>query len=214
VGCLSSVVAIFFLIYKILELSETVTSKKNISSAHSSINESAHPSSPVRIFLIGMMGSGKSYWAERLKKKFKVPCYDLDALVEMMEERTIAEIFEEDGEEAFRNLETKMLRLFGEKKQFILSVGGGTPCFHDNMKWMNKNGTTIWLDEPANVLVERLINEKAHRPLIKEMADQQLESFLASKREERKEFYSQAKHVLSGAEVTDNCFKKIISEHA
>ncbi len=161
-----------------------------------------------------MMGSGKSYWAEKLKKKFKVPCFDLDELVEIMEERTISEIFEEDGEDAFRKLETKMLKLFGEKKQFILSVGGGTPCFNDNMKWMNKTGITIWLDEPIETLAQRLVKEKDHRPLIKNMADEELENFLSYKRKERIEFYSQAAFTLLGDEITEAGFKKILKEHA
>jgi shikimate kinase len=188
----------------------STSSARPSTSAHLHINTSAH----IKIFLIGMMGSGKSYWAEKLKKRFKVACYDLDALVEMMEERTIAEIFEEDGEEAFRKLETKMLKLFGEKKQFILSVGGGTPCFNDNMKWMNKTGITIWLDEPIETLVQRLVKEKDHRPLIKNMADEELENFLSAKRKERMEFYSQAVFTLSGAEITEAGFKKILKEYA
>src|SRR3954466_2665456 len=122
-----------------------------------------------KIFLIGMMGSGKSYWAEKLKKKLKVPAYDLDALIEMMEEKSVQEIFAEDGEEYFRKAEAKMLRLFAEKKQFILSCGGGTACYNDNMKWMNKQGITIWIDEPVEVLSERLSKEKSHRPLIKDL---------------------------------------------
>jgi shikimate kinase len=168
----------------------------------------------VKIFLIGMMGSGKSYWAEKLKKKFKVPCYDLDSLVEMMEERTIAEIFQEDGEEAFRKLETKMLKLFSEKKQFILSCGGGTPCFNDNMKWMNKNGITIFLDEPVDTLAERLLSEKEHRPLIKNMSDAGLQNFLDTKRQERLEFYNQATFILKGEEISEAGFKKIIKQYA
>jgi shikimate kinase len=167
-----------------------------------------------KIFLIGMMGSGKSYWAQKLKERFKVACYDLDTLVEMMEERTIPEIFEEDGEEAFRKLETKMLKLFSEKKQFILSVGGGTPCFSNNMKWMNKTGITIWLDEPIETLAQRLVKEKDHRPLIKNMADEELENFLLAKRDERMEFYNQAAFILSGAEITEAGFKKILKEYA
>ena len=160
-----------------------------------------------------MMGSGKSYWADRLKKQLKVPSYDLDALIEMMEERTIAEIFADDGEEAFRKLETKMLKLFSEKKQFVLSVGGGTPCFNENMKWMNKNGLTIWLDEPVPTLVERLTEEKDHRPLIKNISDGELEQFLTSKRSERLEHYSQAAYTLTGDEITDATFKKIIKQY-
>jgi shikimate kinase len=81
-----------------------------------------------KIFLLGMMGAGKTFWAEKLKKKLKIPAYDLDSLVEMMEEKTIAEMFAEDGEDFFRKAEAKMLRMFKEKKSFILSTGGGTPC--------------------------------------------------------------------------------------
>jgi shikimate kinase len=132
----------------------------------------------------------------------------------MMEERTIAEIFEEDGEEAFRKLETKMLKLFGEKKQFILSVGGGTPCFNDNMKWMNKTGITIWLDEPIETLAQRLLKEKDHRPLIKNIADDELVSFLSTKRKERIRFYSQSAFTLSGDDITEAGFRKILKEHA
>jgi shikimate kinase len=160
-----------------------------------------------------MMGSGKSYWAERLKMKFKVACYDLDTIVEMMEERTIAEIFEEDGEDGFRKLETKMLKLFSEKKQFILSVGGGTPCFNDNMKWMNKTGVTIWLDEPIEKLAQRLVKEKDHRPLIKNIPDDALVNFLLNKREERMEFYSQSAFTLVGDDITEVTFKKILEGH-
>jgi shikimate kinase len=167
----------------------------------------------IKIFLIGMMGSGKTYWGDKLKKHLKVPCYDLDALIEMMEERTIAEIFEEDGEEAFRKLETKMLKLFAEKKQFILSVGGGTPCFNDNMKWMNKTGITIWLDEPVSTLAERLSKEKDHRPLVKNIPDSELAAFLTSKRNERLEHYSQAAHTLTADQITEATFKKIIKQH-
>ena len=76
-----------------------------------------------KIFLIGMMGAGKTYWAQKMAKWNKCVGYDLDALIEMNEEKTIAEIFEEEGEEYFRKVEAKILRWFKEKKKFIISVG-------------------------------------------------------------------------------------------
>jgi shikimate kinase len=170
--------------------------------------------SPVKIFLIGMMGSGKSYWADKLKKKLKTSAYDLDALIEMMEEKSVAEIFAEDGEEYFRNAEAKMLRLFAEKKHFILSCGGGTACYNDNMKWMNKQGITIWIDEPVETLSRRLIKEKEHRPLIKQLDENALTDFLESKLNEREVYYRTAAYRLSGADLTENAFTKIIKEHA
>ncbi len=168
----------------------------------------------LKIFLIGMMGSGKSYWAAKLKKKLKIPAYDLDNLVEIMEERTIAEIFEENGEAFFRKEETKMLKLFSEKKQFILSCGGGTPCFNENMDWMNKQGITIWIDEPIDVLVQRLMVEKDHRPLISKLNNHELANFLAAKLAERQLFYSQAQHTLTGAQISEPSFLKIVEQHA
>lgn len=189
-----------------------VIEKKATKSILSTTTLSAVPQP--KIFLIGMMGAGKTYWAEKLKKKFKVPAYDLDSLVEMMEEKTIEEIFREDGEDYFRKAEAKMLRLFAEKKQFILSVGGGTACYNDNMTWMNKQGITIWLDEPVETLAERLTKEKAHRPLIKDLKDDELEAFLAKKLEERTPFYSEAKYKVGGSKLSETAFAKILKEHA
>ena len=168
----------------------------------------------MKLFLIGMMGSGKTYWAEKLKRKLKIPAYDLDALVEMMEEKTVAEIFEEDGEEYFRKTEARMLRLFSEKKQFILSCGGGTPCYHDNMKWMNKHGITLWLDEPVETLAKRLSKGKSHRPLIRNLDEADLKEFLNKKLEERATFYNEAAYRLNEEELNENAFTKILKEYA
>lgn len=168
----------------------------------------------MKLFLIGMMGSGKTYWAEKLKRKYKIPAYDLDSLVEMMEEKSITEMFAEDGEDYFRKTEAKMLRMFKEKNQFILSCGGGTPCFNDNMNWMNKNGLSIWIDEPVEVLAKRLLAEKQNRPLIKNLAETDLKNFITNKLAEREAFYSKATYRLKGDEINENAFSKIINLHA
>lgn len=149
-----------------------------------------------------MMGSGKSYWCQQLAKKLKCGAYDLDQLIENLEEKTISELFEEDGEEYFRKTESKLLKWFAEKKTFVLATGGGTPCFHNNMEWMNKNGITIWLNDPVEVLVERLKPEKAHRPLIKDLVDDELSTFLQSKLSERQPFYSKAQFTVSSQQLT------------
>lgn len=155
----------------------------------------------MKIFLIGMMGSGKSFWKQRLSAKLKTGGYDLDSIIESVEEKTISELFEEEGEISFRKTESKLLRWFGEKKTFVLATGGGTPCFHQNMEWMNQQGITIWLDEPVDVLVERLLPEMAQRPLLKNLSIQELHSFIQNKLVEREPFYSQAKKKLTGAEI-------------
>jgi shikimate kinase len=167
-----------------------------------------------KIFLVGMMGSGKSYWTKFLSKKLKTGGYDLDYLIETNEEKSIAEIFAEDGEEYFRKQESKILKWFKEKKSFVLGTGGGTPCYHDNMEWMNKNGLTIFIDPPISQLVERLIPEKAHRPLICGLSDEALTQFLTQKRLDRLAQYQQSKIKLSGNEITEQQFLKIIKEYA
>ena len=164
----------------------------------------------VKIFLIGMMGSGKSYWKQELAKHFKTGGYDLDFIIETNEEKTIAEIFQEDGEAYFRKTEAKLLRWFGEKKSFILATGGGTPCYHENMEWMNQQGITIWMDESVDVLVERLLPEKDHRPLLANLNAEELKTFLINKIAERKPFYSKAAFHLQGKDINLKMLKKII----
>lgn len=168
----------------------------------------------MKIFLIGLMGSGKSYWTKILSKKLKTGGYDLDHLIESHEEKTVAEIFAEDGEAYFRKMENKLLRWFAEKKSFVLSTGGGTPCFHENMEWMNKQGLTIWIDEPIDTLTRRLLPERAHRPLIASLTDDELHRFLENKLEERRPYYSQAAIHLQGDAINERSFAKIIKEHA
>jgi len=167
-----------------------------------------------KIFLIGMMGSGKTFWSKKLSIKLKTAAYDLDNLVEIMEERSISEIFKQSGEDFFRKEESKMLKLFGQKKSYILSCGGGTPCYYDNLEWMNKTGITIWLDEPIEVLANRLATEKHLRPLIKTLKDDELAPFLEEKLADRLPFYCNAAYRLSGVQITESNLINIVQDHA
>ena len=166
-----------------------------------------------KIFLVGMMGSGKSYWTKKMAKWIKSAGYDLDDLIEMNEEKTIAEIFSEEGEDQFRKTEAKILRWFKEKKKYVLATGGGTPCFQDNMAWMKKEGIVIWLDESVEILVKRLSEEKDHRPLIANLNDDALTKFIQDKLVERHAYYSQANYRLSSDQITDTKLKQIIQQH-
>lgn len=168
----------------------------------------------MKLFLLGMMGTGKTHWAKRVAKKLKTGCYDLDNIVESHEEKTIAELFAEDGEEYFRRTEAKVLRWFGEKKHFVLATGGGTPFYHDNMDWMNRHGVTVWIDEPVPVLFERLKGERAHRPAISGLDDAALLSFIKLKLQQRTPYYSMAAYHLQGKDICDASFTKIISQPA
>jgi shikimate kinase len=167
-----------------------------------------------RIFLIGMMGAGKSHWLKQLAKWNKSVGYDLDALIEMNEEKTIAEIFSEDGEAYFRKAEAKILRWFKEKKKYVVATGGGTACFQENMDFMKKEGVVIWLDESVEILVKRLSIAKAHRPLIADLSDQELAAFLEQKLVERHPFYKQAHYRLTSDQISEAGLKKLIQKHA
>jgi len=167
-----------------------------------------------RIFLIGMMGSGKSYWSKQMAKWNKSVGYDLDALIEMKEEKTITEIFDEDGEAYFRKAETTILKWFKEKKKYVVATGGGTACFQENMDLMKKEAVVIWLDESVDVLVKRLANEKADRPLIAHLSDIELKAFLEQKLVERHPFYKQAHYRLTSDQINESGLKKLIKNHA
>jgi len=166
----------------------------------------------MKIFLLGLMGSGKSFWAERLSAILDIPCFDLDTEIEKKEKKTVTEIFQTQGEEAFRIKEADALRTFSNKETFILSTGGGTPCFHGNMQWMNEQGITIWIDEPLDTIEKRLKKQKLHRPLIASVPQPELKEFLSQMLNKRSEFYTQAKFRLREHEVAEKNFLKILSQ--
>ena len=162
----------------------------------------------MKLFLLGMMGSGKSYWAQRIAEKTKMNWIDLDQQIEKDTSMTIREIFAAKGEDFFREKERDALRELSKYDNIIIATGGGTPCFHNNMQWMNEQGITIWIDEEINILAERLRKEKEHRPLIKDLSDEELHGFLYRKLTERSPFYLQAKHYLQDDDISEHSFAK------
>ena len=143
-----------------------------------------------RIFLIGLPGAGKTTLGQRIANKLGITFYDLDFKISQVEESSIAEIFEQKGEEHFRGLEKKYLEeIIEENQNFVLSTGGGTPCFFDNMKTMNLNGVTVYINTPIEVIEERLKNDTT-RPLMKKLSLSELKS-------KREEWYNQAQHTIS-----------------
>jgi shikimate kinase len=157
-----------------------------------------------------MMGSGKSFWAQRLSAKMNIDWMDLDQQIEKTTSLSIKEIFAAYGEEYFREKEKDALHELSNFNDLIIAVGGGTPCFYDNMKWMNEHGITIWIDEPVEILAERLKKEKAHRPLIKDLSDEELFSFLSQKSAERSTYYSRSKFHLKENKISESSFAKIL----
>lgn len=156
-----------------------------------------------RIFLIGFMGSGKSHWGKELSAKLQIPFFDLDQKIEEKEEKSINEVFEMKGEEYFRLLEKEVLHMLVESHDaFVMACGGGTPCFYNNIDYMNQKGTTIWINCSTSCLVDRLKDEKEKRPLIKDLDEEQLHIYVMKKVGDRRIFYQQAKIILTEEEVS------------
>jgi len=147
------------------------------------------------------MGSGKSTVAKNLARLKRWEYLDLDAFVEMEEGRSISEIFEQDGEAAFRIIESEKLRSLDTSLDMVVACGGGTPCFYDNIDWMNKNGYTIYLQLSAAALKSRLSGAKTIRPLISNLKSSELEAYIVDSLSKREVYYLQAKEYINGLNV-------------
>jgi shikimate kinase len=153
------------------------------------------------IFLIGFMGAGKSTAGKLAAEHLGFSFIDLDAVIELKSGKTIADIFQTEGQEFFRNLETATLHELKDKTNSIVAVGGGCPCVNENMAWMNSNGFTIYIKASHGTLFHRLMPAKKMRPLIAGLTDVQLMEYILNQMPVRDKYYSQAKaSVETGAE--------------
>ena len=148
------------------------------------------------IFLIGYMASGKTTLGRALARDTGRDFIDLDFYITQRFRKSVSEIFAEKGEEEFRRIEAEMLREVGEFCDVIISCGGGTPCFHDNMEYMNKSGVTLLLDASTECTVRRLLTAKSIRPIVKGKSHDELPSFIEEHKRERAPYYDQARHRL------------------
>tara|TARA_B110000091_G_C13659210_1_gene408807 strand:+ start:86 stop:604 length:519 start_codon:yes stop_codon:yes gene_type:complete len=149
----------------------------------------------MKIVLLGYMASGKSTIGTLLSKQLSMPFIDLDTYIESKEKSTINAIFKEKGEIYFRRIEHLYLaELLNSEDKFVLSLGGGTPCYANNMVCILKadKTTSFYLQASIGLLVERLIKGKENRPLVKEIGDEKLVEYVAKHLFERRFFYEQA----------------------
>lgn len=151
------------------------------------------------------MGSGKSTFGKKLSEKLGYTLLDTDQAMEAIEKKSVSEIFQEKGEEYFRRLEADVLHSSVMQQKIIISCGGGTPCYFDNMDWMNERGLTVYLKMPAEILFGRLRERKTKRPLIAKLSDPELKDFIFQKLSEREIFYLKSKMIMdaSAMEIKD-----------
>ncbi len=150
----------------------------------------------VRIIIIGYMGAGKTTVGKSLSKNLGIPFYDLDWYIESRMRKTVPQIFAERGEEGFRQIEYNMLHEVAEFEDVIISCGGGTPCFFDNMDYLNRMGETIYLKATPEVLYKHLKMGKVERPLLKNKTPEEMQAFIKEQLEKREPYYTKAKHTL------------------
>lgn len=144
------------------------------------------------------MGSGKSTAGKKLAALLGWDFVDLDDRIEKEHGRTIEEIFLLSGEKTFRQYETDLLHNFEPEKNTVISVGGGAPCFYENMEYMKKRGHTIYLKMSPEELSERIVNDKKTRPLLKGLSGAELKTFIEMKLAEREYYYLQAGMIVDG----------------
>lgn len=158
------------------------------------------------------MGSGKTYWGKIWAEKYKMPFVDLDHEIEKAMGMSIEDIFEKYGEAKFRDLEREYLRKSWSDEGVLISCGGGTPCFYDNIGWMIGHGKVIFLNASPRYLLNRVLDEKNKRPLMKDQSESELIFFIEKKLKERMPVYLRANVILDAESVNENSFDTIMKD--
>ncbi len=160
------------------------------------------------------MGSGKTTLGRKLAARMGCEFIDLDHKLEQQVELSIAEYFSIFGEDAFRTLESEVLKKTIYSDNVIISTGGGLPCYFDNMDWMKANGKVIYIKLPPKTLADRLESGKEERPLLQDKHGDDLVAFIEQKLAEREGFYAQANIIADGLSLTAERLEQILDTKA
>ena len=166
----------------------------------------------IRVILIGFMGAGKTTVGKALGKALGVTFYDLDWYIETRMRKTVKQLFDEQGEEGFRKIEHNMLHEVAEFENVVISCGGGTPCFYDNMEYLNQQGDTFYLKASPEVLYQHLKMARGVRPLLLNKTPEEVQVYIREELARREQFYGKAKHILN-IDVMDTLDKIQLSVH-
>ncbi|MDO5447936.1 MAG: shikimate kinase [Prevotellaceae bacterium] len=165
-----------------------------------------------RIFFVGYMGAGKTTFGRALAKDLNLDFYDLDSYISSRRHSLIPQIFEEKGADEFRKIERDLLHEVAWFENVVVSCGGGTPCFFDNIEFMNSQGETFYLKTSVEEILKHLQNTRTERPLLKGKSGKELEDFINAQLAEREPFYCKAKHIIDISDATskDKIVDKLI----
>ena len=156
-----------------------------------------------RIIIIGYMGAGKTTVGRALAAELGIEFYDLDWYIESRMRKTVKQLFDEVGEEGFRKIEHNMLHEVAEFENVVISCGGGTPCFFDNMAYMNQQGDTVYLKASPEILYKHLKMGKSVRPLLLNKTPEEVQVFITEQLANREPYYSRAKYTVN-VNLVDN----------
>ncbi len=160
------------------------------------------------------MGSGKSTHGKKLASILKRPFADLDLYIQNQEHKTVQFIFDNEGENEFRKLESKYLNeLIRLPESHVISLGGGTVCYNNNLELIKKNGLLVYIEMPAGALTERLQKSRQKRPLLKNVLSENLNTFIEEKLSERNLFYRQAHITVEGLNLNHRQLHQTILEY-
>ena len=167
----------------------------------------------MKIYLIGYMGSGKSTLGQDLAAALEVSWLDLDDEFEQHYKVSIPSFFEKYGETAFRELEHKVLAGIAKIPDLVVSTGGGSPCYHDNMKLMNLTGITVYLKAMPELLISRIELSARKRPLFQQMQGENFLQKITMHLKSREPYYSQAKITIDAGKTNVEDLKKNILDY-
>lgn len=164
----------------------------------------------MKVFLVGFMACGKTKWGKKLAQHRDIPFVDLDHLIEESIGTTVANYFADNGEQKFRELERDTLKNTAFAENSIISCGGGTPCFFDNMEWLNQHGKTVYIRVAPEILTYRILHAKVERPLAKGKTEEELLAFVKQTLEHRKQYYEQAHIIIDNPEPSIDILEQAI----
>jgi shikimate kinase len=162
------------------------------------------------VYLIGYMAAGKTWLGRELAQQLVRPFYDLDAVLEEKESNTIAGLFNSMGESGFREKEREILLETAHWEPAVIACGGGTPCYKDNLLHLKKQGLTLWVNTPYEIILERLKKERSKRPLLAGITDEELNEKLNTHYQSRLTCYNQAHLAINPQEITIETLIQII----
>jgi shikimate kinase len=148
------------------------------------------------------MGSGKTSIGKKWAALLHFDFFDTDTEIERKTGKNTLQIFETDGEDFFRKQEQCVIAELSKKTNIVVSTGGGTPCFFDNMQQMNQSGLTIYLQANPKMLKQRILKRQHQRPLLKNIPEEQLETYISKLLHQREHYYVQSQITVEAFNIT------------